>query len=329
MTDSSSVAELDPVETSEPGDNSATSSTQAESDTSGGESLLDSVDEALKGSEVEASPDSGAGSETESAQPPPAEDPLGEITDEELNRYGPRTQRRIKQLLASRSELTAEAESLRPKAQSFDKIDEYIRQSRISNEDFAVLLEIGALVRNDPFTAYERLSAITAQLAKVTGHELPPDIQERVRLGYLSEEDARALVTSRNKAALVEQRAQEQTQQSQEEQRRTRVTAHVQTCRSTANQWEARHKATDPDWDQKQSRIGELIELEVYRNGYPPTQEQVVAMLDGFLKQVNGEFARFRPKPKEVRPTIGSASPRAGAAEPKTLMDAVNAALAR
>lgn len=326
MPDSSPEAELDPVETSEP-DVTATSSPQ-ETD-NGGESLIDSVTEALKGSEEETSPDSDAGSETEPAQPTPAEDPLGEITDEELKRYGPRTQRRIRQLLDARSELNNEVETLRPKAQNFDKIDEYIRDSRISNEDFAVLLEIGGLVRNDPFKAYERLSAITAQLAKVTGHELPQDIQERVRLGYLSEEDARALVTSRNKAALVEQRAQEQTAQAQEEQRRSLVQAHIQTCRSTANTWEARHRASDPDWDQKQGRIGELIELEVYRNGYPPTQEQVVAMLDGFLKQVNGEFARFKPKPQTVRPTVGSASPRAGNAEPKTLMEAVEAALAR
>jgi len=327
LTDSSSVAEPDPVEGGAP-DVSAESSPQ-DLDTSGGESLLASVDEALKSSEGETSPDSEAGSETEPAQTTPAEDPLGELTDEEFRKYGPRTQRRIRQLLDARSDLHTEGESLRPKAQHFDKIDEYIRESRITNEDFAVLLELGALVTKDPFKAYERFSAITAQLAKATGHELPPDIQERVRLGYLSEEDARALATSRTRATLAEQRAQEQTQQAQDEQRRSRVASHVQTCRSTANQWEARNKATDPDWDQKQGRIGELIELEVYRNGYPPSQEQVVKMLDGFLQQVNGEFARFKPKPKEIRPVVGSASPRAGAAEPKTLMDAVNAALAR
>lgn len=328
MSDSSPGVEIesDPLEVSASSD-----STEASSPRDGGETLIDSVSEALKDSEAEKSPSSSTGAvdETASQRQPSAEDPLGEITDQELARYGPKTQRRIKQLLAARTELSSEVEGLRVKAQSFEKIDEYIRTNRLTNDDFAVLLEIGSLVRNDPFEAFKRFSAITAELAKVTGHELPPELAERVKLGYLAEQDAREIVQNRNRAALAEQRAQESRQQSQEDQTRQQVQSHVQTCRQTANTWESQRKSTDPDWNEKQGRISELIELEVYRNGYPQTQRAVVEMLDGFLKQVNGELARFKPPPREVRPTLGAYAQRPGYAEPKTLMEAIDAALAK
>ena len=287
----------------------------------------------MKDSQSEASPPSETPVEIEAdkaAAQPAAEDPLGELTDQELSRYGPRTQRRIRQLLDSRTELGTEVENLKPKAESFDKIDEYIRANRITNEDFAVLLEIGSLVRNDPFAARDRLVAIVNELGKITGDQLPADLAERVRLGYVSEQDAREIVQARNRAAFAEQSAKEAREQSHESQNRQRLQDHVQKCRGTANEWEARHQSLDPDWSTKQDEIGKLIELEVYRNGYPPTQDAVVKMLDGFLTTVNEKFARFRPKPKSVTPVSGSASHRANsAAAPKTLMEAVDRALAQ
>lgn len=311
-------------------DGSATSSPQQED---GGESLIDSVQEALKaGSKQEESLPSGTGSADPAAptKEAAAEDPLGELTDEEMKRYGPKTQRRIRQLLGARTELTSQIEDLTPKAKAFDTIDQYIKTNGLTNEDVAVLLEIGALVRNDPFKAHERFSAITAELSKVTGHTLPPDLAERVRLGYVSEQDAREIVQARNKAALAERRVAETTERSQAEQQRQRVSGLVQMSRSTANEWESRHRATDPDWGMKQGRISELIRLAVYENGYPEHPEKVVQMLDGFLKQVNEEFARFKPPPREVRPVTGSAARTANSsAPPKSFMEVVERALAQ
>jgi len=321
------LIEGDPID--EVVDQGATSDSSTQN---GGETLIDSVTEALKGSEEETSPTSEPGEADKAASPPlaPEEDPLGELTEQELGRYGPRTQRRIRQLLNARVELNAELEALKPKAEAFEQFDGYIRENRITNEDLSVLLEIGALVRNDPFSARDRLVAIVGELDKVTGHQLPADLSERVRLGYISEQDAREIVQARNKASFAEQRAREVREQSQHTETQQRLQTHVQTCRTTANEWEARHKSTDPDWQTKQDEIGKLIELEVYRNGYPPTQDAVVKMLDGFLDTVNAKFARFRPKPRSVTPVSGSASSRANsAAAPKTLMEAVDRALAQ
>lgn len=330
------VIEADPATIAEQPDASTASSSNA-TENQGGDTLLASVEEALKASEPEKSPDSEADPTAKAVDPAkvdaegkpkaPAEEPLGELTEDELRRFGPKTQRRMRQLLTQRAEANTELEKLKPRAESFDKIDQFVKSNRLSNADLAVIFEIGALVRNDPFKALEKLEPIYQQLQGMTGAKLPPDVQERVNLGYLTEADARELVKARKRVEHTEARTQEQTEQARETERRQAFTTHVNACRTTANKWESAKQSSDPDWNEKQSRIGELIELEVLKNGYPETQEGVVKMLDGFLTKVNAEFARFKPKPREVRPVIGSASSRA-TAEPKTLEEAVDRALA-
>jgi hypothetical protein len=328
------LTEADPAEISQSDANSAPSSSAA---TQGGDSLLDSVNEALQESETEKSPGSDAGTAETAADHKPgdpakadatAEQPLGEITDEELNRYGPKTQRRIKHLLGERAAANEEVGKLRPKAESFEKIDAFVRQNNLSNDDLAVIFELGALIKNDPVKAFERLKPINDRLAEIVGEVLPPDLKERVRLGYISEEDAKALVKSQRRADLAEARSQRRDQTSDQERQHQALTERVSMCRSTANEWEAARKGTDPDWNDKAARIGELIELTVLKSGYPDTREGVVRMLDGLHEKVNGEFARFRPKPREVRPVTGAAPSRA-VAEPKSFMDAVDMALAQ
>jgi len=330
------LIEADPAEIGTQPDAKATSSTASTSD-QGGDSLLDSVQAALKdGSEPEKSPASEQGSaksaETQSDADPAkagaAEDPLEEISEEELKRYGPKTQRRIRQLLGQRAEANSEIEKLRPKAAGYDQIEQFAKANRLSNDDLAVGYELMALTRNDPFKAWDRIQPIYAQLAEIVGHTLPKDVQERVNLGYLSAEDARQLVQSQRRADLAEGRAREQGESQQREQEAGRLRAHVDACRTTANEWESAKRGADPDWSEKQARIGELIELEVRRNGYPPTQAEVVKMLDGFLARVNKDFARFKPPVRAVTPVRGGASSDAKA-EPQTLQEAVDMALAQ
>jgi hypothetical protein len=329
--------EGDPVDTVQPDASSSAPSSSAA--TQGGDTFLDSVNEALKGSETEQSPGSETVTAETAANPKPkgeaqadpakaAESPLGEITEEELNRYGPKTQRRIKQLLAERSAANEEVAKLKPKAENFDKIDAFVRQNNLSNEDLAVIFELGALIKNDPVKAFERLKPINDRLAEIVGEVLPPDIQERVRLGYISQDDAKELVRARKRAELADANAQRREQINDQERQQQAFLERVSMCRSTANEWEAARKGTDPAWNDKAARIGELIELECYRKGYPETKEGVTRMLDGLLEKVNAEFSRFKPKPREVRPVIGAAPTRA-TAEPKSFQEAVDMALAQ
>ncbi len=299
-----------------------------------GKSLFDSVTEALQ--RKESSPDSAQDPKADSAVPAEGtieakaevkpEEPLGDLTDDELKRYGPKTQKRIKQLLAQRDEAIETNTGLKSKADNFDKIDEYIRVNRISNDDLAVVYELAALIKNDPVKAYERLTPIYNSLATMTGNVLPEDLREQARLGYITEAHAQELARLRSKAALSDNRLKEVTSRDAEDQQARAFEGQRGMCRDASNEWETAKKRSDPDWHLKQERIGELIELSLHKSGFPPTKAKVVDMLDGILKKVNTELTRFAPKLKAITPDVGTASTRANA-EPKTVKDAVMEAL--
>lgn len=337
MTGSSPEAvqiEADPAEVSR-SDAQDSAVPSAANEGQGEKSLLESVTDALGAREQEQSPSS----ERDPADPaapqavegqadaqPNADDPLGELTDEELKRYGPKTQRRMRQLLQERGEERRKAEALEPKAKAYDQIADFAKTNRLSNEDVGIVLELGALIRNDPEKAFERLTPIYRKLAESVGAVLPDDLQERVNLGYLTKEDAAELAKLRSTKSLTETRMKEQNEQTEQERQRQQAEAHVGECRKTANAWEAARKGSDPDWNLKQEEIGRRVRLAVLENGYPQTQDGVVKMLDGILKDVNDWLGRLRPKPQEKRPVVGTASSRSNA-EPKSALEAAELAL--
>jgi len=337
MTGSSPEAapiEADPAEVSQP-DAQDSAVPSAANEGQGEKSLLDSVTDALGAREQEPSPSSERDPadpaapqavEGEAKVEPNADDPLGELTDEELKRYGPKTQRRMRQLLQERGEERRKAEALSPKAEAYDKIAEYAKQNRLSHEDVGIVLELGALIRNDPEKAFERLTPIYRKLAENVGAVLPDDLQERVNLGYLTKEDAAELAKLRSTKSLTETKLKEQNEQTEQNRQRQQTEVHVNTCRTTANAWEAAKKGSDPDWNLKQEEIGRRVRLAVLEKGYPPTQDDVVKMLDGILKDVNDWLGRLRPRPTAKTPVIGTASSRSNA-EPRSALEAAELAL--
>lgn len=317
-------------------DTAAESSTAADQGVQ--KSPSDLVFEALKLTDKEGSPDS----EQDPKDPtdPQSDDPakaadvdatakveLGEITPEEMKRYSPKTQERIQQLLDQRLEKHNEVEALRPKAQQFEALEEFATTSRISMSQVAEAVELAALANgNDPEKALDKLIPIVQQLMQTTGRTLPDDIKERVRLGYIGEEEAKRLVRSEADATRAREAAAraEEDRKSQAEANRL---ANLKTMsEQTAADWEASRKRSDPDWQSKQSRFGELIKVEVYENGFPQSKEAVVKMLNGIATKVDADFARFSARPREVRPITGAASTKAST-EPKSSKEAALMAL--
>jgi hypothetical protein len=73
----------------------------------------------------------------------------------------------------------------------------------------------------------------------------------------------------------------------------------------------------------KQDRLGELIELEVRRSGYPKTTAAAVELAEKMKAKVNAELARFAPRKTAVNPVNPASSVRPTAAAPKTALEAV------
>lgn len=300
-------------------------------ETQGEKSLLESVQAALEKGTTEASPGSGpepeaSGSPKAETPAPDTDEPLGELTPEELSKCAPKTQRRMQQLLSQRHELETRATAAEEKATRFDQIVGYTEANRLSNDDVAAIFEIGALVKNDPEKAYDKLLPVFLHVSRLTGRVLPPDVEERVNLGYLPKQDAQELVRLQTRSALTEQRMADQARQAEEARERTLTETRDREIQSTAVAWEEQRAKTDPDWSSKKDLVLSVMQADAAQKGYPTDKASTIALLDGALAKVDAQLARFRPQPKAITPVLGTSS--AGAtAEPKSALEAARMAI--
>lgn len=297
----------------------------------GAKSLLESVQAALKEGEKEASPGSGPepdaeGSPKAAAATPDPDEPLGELSPEELKTYAPKTQRRMQQLLSQRHEFESRATQAEEKASRFDQIVGFTEANRLSNEDVQAIFEIGALVKNDPEKAYDKVLPVFMHLSQLTGRVLPPEMQEKVDLGYLPATDAQELVRLQTRTTLQEQRAALRESEAAERAERQAVEARTAEVTSTATQWEEHRQKTDPDWSSKKELVLSVMQANVAQNGYPADKAGTLAVLNAALAQVDAQIARFRPAPRAITPVTGTSSARASA-EPTSALEAARMAI--
>jgi hypothetical protein len=323
MPDSSS-AELE-LDTAVSSDAPQDSSPAPEIEGAKPQSMLDTVKAALGETPEEspASEESGDESQPKAEAPPPEDDKPKELTEEELRRYGKGAQNRIRGLVSERSTLQREVETLRPAAESFQRLTSFVQENGLSEQEVDLAISLAARMRNDPQGALEQFSKVYQDLATRAGSILPADLAEEVRFGYITESRARELATTRARAEIASQKGAEAAQRAEQAAQETQVRQFIGGVTSAIATWEQRQSAQDPDWNLKRDRIAELLELD-FRRGVPPQNvQQAVEMADKARARVNDEFARLRPAPRPVnRPVVGSTSPRSTPA-PKTMLDVV------
>lgn len=270
----------------------------------------------------EGNPKPESESEKEASKEEDSEDDDGDLTEDELNRLKPRTQRRIRKLTSQLSEVA-------PKAEQFDRMIEWIRERELTDQDINLLFNVGANLRAGKLReAYDQIAPIYQQLQMALGETLPPDLQQKVRTGQIDEASARALATTQANSQLAESRARKLEERGEQERQAQAHAARVETLKTAVTDWEQSRRSSDPDWNLKQRRVTELVELAVYRQGLPETAQGAVEMAETALKQVEAEMRQFRPRKPEVKPPPDAGSSRAEAA-PKTLMEAARLGLAK
>lgn len=252
-----------------------------------------------------------------------------ELSAEEIKALSARTQQRFSKLTKNLKAVSTERDALKPKAAEFDKIDSFVRNAGLSQQDVAGTLEIAALLRSNPSTALSRLEPIVASLKAMVGETLPADLQTRVDQGYLTEADAKTLAKAQAGERLATQRLTATTESQQVEARTRDFKALTTNTVSSIETWEATQASRDPDWHLKRDSIAELVELAIERKtrevGKPwfPNAEEAIKLSSDALKTVNDRTKRFGPRPQEIRPVLnGGASPRSTAA-PKTMLEVV------
>lgn len=300
-----------------------------------------SLDEAISSalgekSDEEAAPASDEQGPKEPASEAPEDD---ELSEEEKKHFSERAQSRFRDLVAARkaaegqtAEVRQELESLKPKAEQMDQLVGYMREHEITPDHLNNALGLTSLINSGQYDkAIPALENLLAQVRSWAGDVLPPDLQQRVSLGYITEADAKELNRARTSAKNVQERSERDRQKMAEERRQSEIQTAVTQAVSTADQWAKEQAATDPDWNLKRDLVTQRMELELRRlgpEGYPRSPEAARKLLGQVKEEVEAGLKKFRPAPKPIQTaTGGSVSPRSKA-KPESLMDAVNGALA-
>ncbi|MPZ19557.1 MAG: hypothetical protein GEV06_16800 [Luteitalea sp.] len=292
--------------------------------------ILDSVKAALAPKAEEPPP----GSQTqETKDKPEGEDPDGEppdVTEEELTALSGKTRRRIEYLANERKTLTDEVASLKPKAAEADQLRAYMQQTNLSSDEFNNTLRIVSLIKEgtDPHGVLQALGPIVEHFQKQAGAVLPADLQEQVRLGYVTQEHAQEMAQLRSRTHFADVRAQKTAEQTEQDKRQREQADIVRTVSDTATKWETAKRTSDPDWHLKADRVHELVELHVRRDGYPRSNDDLSKMLNGIHDKVTKEIKRFRPAVTEVKPNNSGETSNRAVAEPTSVLEAIKQRLA-
>lgn len=226
---------------------------------------------------------------------------------------------------------------LEPKAQTYDDLTGFVRDSGLSKDDFAAMLSIGAAIRNDPFQAYEMLKPIMARIESMVGERLPQDLQTAVDNQSMTPEAASAIARSRaeatvykGQAAAANQRFQETENQRQQREADEHAQGVVQDIGACIDTWASR----DPDADKKRPFVEEAIELELRRiEGRGETirsADDVQKLINTAVDQVNKRMRSFAPAPQaRSGPLPSGGTPPNAAPTPKTSLEAAQLGLAR
>ena len=327
-----------PVETKTPDVNSP-----GESSASGSgvetPTLLQSVEAALNKSGKEASPASENGNEkdkTGAQKPEDAaegdEDLKSDITEEEISKFSPRSQRRIRQLLAQRDDGFQERDSLRPRADNWDRVTAYMREHSIAPDELDNTIAITGLINSRQYDkALAALTPIYRELAQKAGELLPEDLKEKVRLGHISEPDARDLNKQRAAASAAAERETRNTERATADNERSATQAQINNATKAVDDWAKAKAGSDPDWNLKQKDVADQVKLRILEGGlpkYPKTNEEAVAIAEDALKVVEERYKLLRPKPKPIQsPATGQFVSPHSKAVPKSLSEAIDQAL--
>lgn len=290
-------------------------------------SVFDAVNAALKPKDPasEGSPSS----ETPGTDAPGAEDkPLpDDVTADEMGRYHSQTRKRVKQLIGQRDEARGEIGKLKPLAEQAGRMNSFVQASGLNWDEVNSGFELMRLMKNDPVEARKQLEPIWNALNKVCGHELPPDLQQKVDQGYVDEPTARELAQQRARANLATNANQRTTQAVQQERQQTEQRQFGASVTSAIKTFEDNWRKADPDHAAKAQRVQEKVELTLSRMAAKGetlrSPADAVKIVEDAKKAVEAELKPFLQKREAINPLPGGGVTANSNPKPKSMAEAI------
>ena len=276
-------------------------------------------------------PDGKSGEDEAVAAEPETDEKSGEGKDADVPFHKhPRWQ----ELLRERDGYKQQVESLKEKAERFDAIGAFAQQHGLTADELNQGFQIMALMKNDPQKALELLAPHLANLELATGRRLPEDLQADVENGLITAERAQELARIRLEAQTHRQRAErteaeiraEREREQQREQQRQAAEA-ARAMQGAVTQWEESIKQRDPDYSHKQRFVTDRVRALMAERGRPQNAEEAVALVKEAYDDVTRQMRAILPKREQVRTVTSEQSSTRAAPAPKTMEEAIRAAM--
>ena len=287
------------------------SSTESETE----EDLLSVVQSAIDENQPEETESQSVESKTEEVE---TDTPLTEETEQDvLDNVPLHLQPRFKEVIAEKNEYKKGHEQ-------YEKIQSSLKEMKLSAQETAQGLSIMGLMKSNPQAALEALQPIINNLQQVTGQIIPEDIQQKIEDGYMDEDIGKEL--ARTRADVQIQRNANEQMLNEQEQMKTQDQINV-IAQSVTN-WEENIRKTDPDFELKQDEIDDRVSALVRENGRPNNSQDAVALAQNAYETVTKRHQGRLGVRRPIRSLSGGKLGGSPVPEPKSLMDAVQNALA-
>ena len=287
------------------------SSTESETE----DDLLSVVQSAIDNGETAETESQSVEEETEDVQ---TDTPLTEESEKEvLDNVPLHLQPRFKEVIAEKNEYKRGHEQ-------YEKIQSSLKEMKLSAEETAQGLSIMGLMKSNPQAALEALQPIINNLQQVTGQIIPNDIQQKIEDGYMDEDVGKEL--ARTRADVQIQKNANQQMLNEQEQMKTQ--SEINNLAQSVTNWERNVRKTDPDFDFKQDEIDDRVSALVRERGRPNNSDDAVALAQEAYDTVNKRYRSRMGVKSPIRSLSGGKLGGSPMPEPKSLMDAVQNALA-
>ena len=346
MADSPSTVETDSVSTPAPASAEAPpSAPSAAADVSGSpspasgepaesrESLLDVV---RKAAPKRADPGDGgvrgdAGQGASAAPGAQSNADLGPITQAELDSLPFRTRKRID---GFRNEIKALKEQMTPlqaQATTTRELQNFLKTADIAKEDFGLVLDLAAAMRRGDFKTFlEGVTPYVKLAQESLGISLPPDLQQAVQTGHMTQDAARYVAQERSARQLAEAKLNRTTYETTTENHARAVHEFQASVAGAVTNWETAVRRSDPDYARNEPVVRDLLHAVVQERGPPRSPAEAVEIARQAYERANALVSRFNPTLRSTHQVPSSINRVNGArAEPKNLKEAIHLALER
>ena len=285
-------------------------------------SLLDVVKAAYE-RKVSPDPNSSTGGHTDSAKGAPTDAKASlddgtaqpEGTDKAADKLPFHNHPRWKEMLTER-------EALKPRAEQYDKIVNFMNTNSLSPNEMADGMRVMALMKHNPIAAYEQLQTYIKKLAPFTGEELSPEIKAKVDEGFVDHDTAKELSRLKAEKEFLNQRSEEIYQQQLANQQASSQKAMYDAVVG----WESAEKARDPDWAAKYEMVQDRVRS-LMSTVKPSNAEEAVQLARRALSDVNDRLRPLAGRNTAIRAPISSLSSANTRPVPRSIEDIVRMGL--